>query len=403
MTTSILQITIAFFIGLVIVFYAIPVIVRISAEKNLYDIPNERKVNKTIIPNLGGIALFIAIAIGTLIGIFENSFPDWRYILTSMIILFFIGIKDDILVIAPLKKLGAQLLCAFILIVIGNIRLTNFHGILGIYEINYISSVGFSVLAVVGIINAINLIDGIDGLSASIGIMASLIFGSLFFIDNQVNYAVLCFATTGSLISFWGYNVLGKTNKIFMGDTGSLILGLILSVCAIKYIESTIGGNEIMYKLSPILALAILAIPIFDMVRLFGMRIFNRKSPFSPDMNHIHHKFLKLGLTHLKSTTIIVLSNLLIVGLIFYLREENNHVLLLTLICMVTALILVPTVIYELKKSRNSEAKRMQIQSYFILYKMVSDRKLKTALSNTIVYLNEPLDKQEKKKTTVSN
>lgn len=397
MTTSILQITIAFFIGLVIVLYAIPVIVRISAAKNFYDVPDERKVNKTIIPNLGGIALFIAIAIGTQIGIFKGSFPDLRYILTSMIILFFIGFKDDILVIAPIKKLGAQLLCAFILIVLGNIRLTNFHGILGIYEINYITSVGFSALAIVGIINAINLIDGIDGLSASIGIMASLIFGSLFFVDNQINYAVLCFATTGSLISFFGYNVFGKKNKIFMGDTGSLILGLILAVCAIKHIESTIGGNEIMFKLSPILSLAILAIPIFDMVRLFGMRIFNRKSPFSPDMNHIHHIFLRLGLTHLKSAAIIVLSNLFIIGFIFYLKEVNHHILLLTLICLVTTLILLPTVIYELKKSRNSEAQRMQIQSHFIPYKTVSNRKIKTALSNTIVYLNEPLDKQEKK------
>ena len=401
--TSFLQISIAFFIGLVIVFYAIPAIVRISAAKNFYDIPNERKVNKTIIPNLGGIALFIAIAIGTLIGIFKNPFADLRYILTSMIILFFIGFKDDILVIAPLKKFGAQLLCAFILTVIGDIRLTNFHGILGINEINYITSVGFSALAIVGIINAINLIDGIDGLSASLGIMASFIFGSLFFMAGQINYAVLCFATTGSLISFFAYNVFGKRNKIFMGDTGSLILGLVLSVGAVKYIESTLDGNEIMFKLSPILSLAILSIPIFDMVRLFGMRIFNRKSPFSPDMNHIHHKFLRLGLTHLKSTTIIVLTNLFIVGVIFYLREENNHILLLTLISLVAMLILMPTVIYELKKSQNSEAKKMQIQSYFIPYKRVSYRKLKTALSNTIVYLDERLEKQKKNKNTVSN
>lgn len=187
-----------------------------------------------------------------------------------------------------------------------------------------------------------------------------------------------------------------------MGDTGSLILGLILAVCAVKHIESTIGGNEIIFKFSPILSLAILAIPIFDMVRLFGMRIFNRKSPFSPDMNHIHHIFLRLGLTHLKSTAIIVLSNLFIIGFIFYLKEVNNHILLLTLICLVATLILLPTVIYELKKSRNSEAARMQIQSHFIPYKTVYNRKIKTALSNTIVYLNEPLDKQEKKKNTIS-
>ena len=137
MMISILQISVAFFIGLLITFYAIPIIVRISVEKHLYDVPNERKVNKTVIPNLGGIALFVGISIGTLLCIFENSFPDWRYILSCMIILFFIGIKDDILIISARKKFAAQILCALILVILGDIRLTHFHGILGINEINY--------------------------------------------------------------------------------------------------------------------------------------------------------------------------------------------------------------------------------------------------------------------------
>lgn len=398
--TSILQIGIAFFIGLLVVYYSIPVIVRISVAKNLHDVPNERKVNKTIIPNLGGISLFIGIVLGTGLGIFKSSFPDLRYILSAMVILFFIGMKDDILVIAPLKKLAAQILCAIILVFLGDIRFTHFHGILGINEINYTISVFFSALAIVGIINAMNLIDGIDGLSASVGIMASVIFGILFFEANQINYSILCFATTGSLISFFVYNVYGKTNKIFMGDTGALILGLILSVCAIAYIESTIGKNEIMFKLSPILSLAILAIPLFDMIRLFFMRIFHGKSPFSPDKNHIHHKFLKLGLTHLKSTMIIVFSNLLIIGIIVYFREENNHMLLLALVILILTLILLPEAIYEIIKSQNSKAKRIQIQYYNSLKKMDLKHKQKFTSYNDIVNLKFPLEDEQKHEIT---
>ncbi|MBA4408484.1 MAG: undecaprenyl/decaprenyl-phosphate alpha-N-acetylglucosaminyl 1-phosphate transferase [Odoribacter sp.] len=360
MMISILQISAAFFIGLVIVYYAIPIIVRISIEKHLYDVPNERKVNKTVIPNLGGIALFVGISIGTLLCIFENSFPDWRYILICMIILFFVGIKDDILIISARKKFAAQILCALILVILGDIRLTHFHGILGINEINYSFSILISLLTIVGIINALNLIDGIDGLAALIAILSSTIFGFLFFFSDEVNYAVLCFATTGSLISFFIFNVFGKKNKILMGDTGSLTLGLILSVCAIKYNESTIGGNEVMFKLSPILSLAILAVPMFDLVRLFLIRIFQGKSPFIPDMNHIHHKFLKLGLSHRTTTMIIMLTNVFIIVIIFAFRSLNNDILLILLTLLVAFFMVIPDFIYKFIKSQNSFAKRMR-------------------------------------------
>ncbi|HAQ17691.1 MAG TPA: undecaprenyl/decaprenyl-phosphate alpha-N-acetylglucosaminyl 1-phosphate transferase [Prolixibacteraceae bacterium] len=402
MMISILQISAAFFIGLVIVYYAIPIIVRISIEKHLYDVPNERKVNKTVIPNLGGIALFVGISIATLLCIFENSFPDWRYILSCMIILFFVGIKDDILIISARKKFAAQILCALILVILGDIRLTHFHGILGINEINYFFSLIISSLTIVGIINALNLIDGIDGLAASIAILASMIFGFLFFSSDDVNYALLCFATTGSLISFFIFNVFGKKNKIFMGDTGSLTLGLILSVCAIKYNESTIGGNEVMFNLSPILSLALLSVPMFDLVRLFLIRIFQGKSPFVPDMNHIHHKFLKLGLSHRMTTMIIVLTNVFIIGIIFVFRGLNNHILLILLTLLVAFFMVLPDFIYEFIKSQNSFAKRIRFQSYFIPYKNSFYHQTHTSSPKSIVLI-EIRHKTDKLKQSLVN
>jgi UDP-N-acetylmuramyl pentapeptide phosphotransferase/UDP-N-acetylglucosamine-1-phosphate transferase len=348
-----LQLISAFFLGLGLVYYSIPVIVKISHDKHLFDLPNARKVNKQVVPNLGGIALFIGITLTTLLSISNNPFPEFRFILSGMIILFFIGIKDDILIISAHKKFTAQILSAMILIILGDIRFTNLHGILGFHEIGYAFSVIFSLLAVVAIINAQNLIDGIDGLAASVGILAAFLFGSAFFLTDQTNYAILCAATTGSLISFFIYNVYGKKNKIFMGDTGSLILGLLLSVFVIQYNEFSISGSELVFNFSPVFSLAILAIPVFDMIRIFSFRIYRRKSPFSPDMNHIHHKYLRLGLSHRKINLILITANLFIIGIVFTFRTINNNLLLLLLITMVGLLMLFPRFLHSTKTAKN--------------------------------------------------
>ena len=358
MTLALFQICIAFFIGLTIVFYAVPIIVRISITKHLFDVPNDRRINKTVVPNLGGIALFAAISIGSLIGILKNEFPDWRFISSSMIILFFIGIKDDIIAISALKKFTAQILSAAIIIILGDIRLTNFHGILGIHEINYSVSVIVSLLAIVGTINAINLIDGIDGLASSIGILSSLVFGIIFFQNNQINYSVICFATLGSLVSFFVFNVFGKTNKIFMGDTGSLLLGLLLSIFTIKYNEMFITAGDLQLSFSPVFSLAILAIPLSDMIRLFIIRMIQKKSPFAADLQHIHHKILKIGFSHLETTLIIVAANLFILGIAFITRSLNNNISILILISSVAILSIIPRFAYGYIKSNNRLAYR---------------------------------------------
>jgi len=358
MTLALFQICIAFFIGLTIVFYAVPIIVRISITKHLFDVPSDRRVNKTVVPNLGGIALFAAISIGSLIGILKNEFPDWRFISSSMIILFFIGIKDDIIAISALKKFTAQILSAAIIIILGDIRLTNFHGILGIHEINYSVSVIVSLLAIVGTINAINLIDGIDGLASSIGILSSLVFGIIFFQNNQINYSVICFATLGSLVSFFVFNVFGKTNKIFMGDTGSLLLGLLLSIFTIKYNEMFITAGDLQLSFSPVFSLAILAIPLSDMIRLFIIRMIQKKSPFAADLQHIHHKILKIGFSHLETTLIIVAANLFILGIAFITRSLNNNISILILISSVAILSIIPRFAYGYIKSNNRLAYR---------------------------------------------
>lgn len=347
----IIQLISAFLIGLVLVYVSIPVIVRISKEKHLYDEPGERRLHKVVIPNLGGVAIFIGISIATLLSLHQFEFIEFRYIQASMIILFFIGIKDDILIISPRKKFIAQVLCALILIIPGGIRFTNLHGILGLYEIDYIGSVFISLLAIVAIINATNLVDGIDGLAASIGIFSSVIFGIKFLITSNEDYTILCSAIIGSLLAFLWFNVYGKTNKIFLGDTGSLILGLLISVLVIQYNQFSLLTTPQEISFAPIFSLAILATPLADMIRVFAIRIYNGKSPFAPDMNHIHHRLLKLGFTHFNSTLIIVLTNGFIITLAFAFRFLNKHALMALLIMVIFSLLQLPNLFLKRKKN----------------------------------------------------
>lgn len=361
----------AFVIAFFLVWRSIPVIVRLSKAKNLYDEPNERRVNKTVVPNLGGVALFIGISIATLLSIHKVAYPDLRYILASMIILFFVGIKDDILVISARKKLIAQLVSAVILIGPGGIRFTHLHGLFGINEIGYLFSFIISVLAIVAIINAVNLIDGIDGLAAAIGIIATTVFGTSFLLTDHFRTAVICFATTGSLLAFFFYNVFGRTNKIFMGDTGSLILGLLLAVFVVKYNEFTIASGGPVEVFAPVFSAAVISIPLFDMIRVFTLRLFQKKSPFSPDMNHIHHKLLKLGFTHLKSTMVIVLVNLFLIGFVFVFRSLDMHILLVLLLSLAVFLSLLPGYFLEIKKLRKLSPEKMQLL-FFMPFKNFS-------------------------------
>ena len=345
-----IQLISAFLIGLVLVYVSIPVIVRISKEKHLYDEPNERRIHKIVIPNLGGVAIFIGISIATLLSLHQFEFIEFRYIQASLIILFFIGIKDDILIISARKKFIAQIICALILIIPGGIRFTNLHGILGLYEIDYILSVLITLLAIVAIINATNLVDGIDGLAASIGIFSSIIFGSKFLVTSNDDYAILCSAITGSLLAFLWFNVYGSTNKIFLGDTGSLILGLLIAVLVIQYNQFALTTTPQEISFSPVFSLAILATPLADMIRVFAIRIYKGKSPFAPDMNHVHHRLLKLGFSHFNSTLIIVFTNGFIITLAFAFRFLNKHALMALLIVVIFLLLQLPDLFLKRKQ-----------------------------------------------------
>jgi len=329
----------AFFTSMAITMFAIPSIIRVARIKNLFDEPDARKQHKCAIPTLGGLAIFAGLIFSLTFWSNQSQIVELQYIISAITILFFLGMKDDMIALRAYKKLIGQLIAAVILVHFAGIRINTFYGLFGISDIpNYVSYM-LSIFVITGITNSLNLIDGLDGLAASVGVIASVCFGSWFYFVESYQFAILSFAICGSLIGFLWFN--WSPAKIFMGDTGSLILGLILSILAIKFIEM----NRVMDRYAPfkvlsvpVITMAILVIPLFDTVRVFIIRIFEGRSPFKPDRNHIHHILSDLGLNHAQATSAIAAFNIFIIGLFWFLKGHISGELMLMLLILVCCL-----------------------------------------------------------------
>jgi len=327
-----LNIFLSLAISFTIVFFVIPKIITVSKIKNLFDVPNHRSAAKQVVPTLGGISIFAGFTISLIIASGNFNLNELKYLFAGIIAMFFIGLKDDIIGLSAKNKLIVQITMAIYLVILGSYRITNLHGIFGIQEINYISGTIISVIAIVGIINAVNLIDGIDGLASGVGLLISTVYGIWFLNAGDYIYALTCFSLAGTLIAFFLYNVFGTTNKIFMGDTGSLILGTIVALLSIHFNEYNPVISNVAHGL-PAISLAIIIVPVIDTIRIFAIRLSQRKSPFSPDMNHIHHQVLRLTGSHLYSTLIIIAVNAMFILLSFSLIDTlgNNNLFFLLL------------------------------------------------------------------------
>lgn len=332
------KLILGFTFSFLITYLAIPTIIKISRRKNLMDEPGARSSHLRKIPNLGGIAVFFSLGVCAPIFAYE-LFDRYKFLFASFIILFFVGVMDDIMVLRAYKKLLAQILVSALMVICSDVRIRSLFGLFGIYEINYYISVLFSIFTFIILINAFNLIDGIDGLAGSYTIVTSALFGISFFRlgDHNDPLVILCGIIIAASLGFLIYNLSNKrSTKIFMGDTGSMILGFLLAFTGISFIEIFIAKkDEVFYHLqsAPVIAVAILILPIIDTITVIITRIYHGKSIMSPDKNHIHHKLLNLGLTHKRSTAYIIAYFLLIVGITYFFRHFNvNQLLVIILI-----------------------------------------------------------------------
>ena len=344
----ILSLTVSF----IIVFLIIPFIIKAARVKKLFAVPNERSASSTITPTLGGISIFVGFTMSTIISSGNINIDELKYLLVGVIVMFIIGLNDDILGSTVRRKVILEVPLAIFLVVSGNFRFTNLHGLFEIDQIGYVVGLLLSVGAFVGIINAYNLIDGIDGLASGLGILGSSMYGIWFLNSGDYSYALASFSLTGSLCAFFMFNVFGTTNKIFMGDTGSLIVGAIFALLTIHFNEFTSASDLNRHGL-PAISLAIMIVPIIDTFRVFTIRILNRKSPFSPDMNHIHHQLLRLTNSHLKSSLIIVgINGLIILAAFKLINVLGNNTLFLLLLLIGIILANLPSVILWFKEQK---------------------------------------------------
>ncbi len=336
-------------LAFIITFFSIPVIIQVAKEKKLFDEPDERKVHKTVIPTLGGLGIFAGFIIACLMGTPPAMAAQLQFFMAACVVIFFLGLKDDILIISASKKFVGQLIAAGILIKFGGIRITDLHGFMGIHEIPNFAGILFTLLTIIVITNSFNLIDGVDGLAGSLGLLTTLIFGTYFYFIGETTFSVIAFSLSGALISFLIYNF--SPAKIFMGDTGSLLLGLINSILVIKFINvANAATGQFAITSAPAIGFAILMVPLFDTLRVFGLRILDRRSPFSPDRTHVHHFLLDIGLNHRQITLTCVSVNIGFIVMAYLLRDLGTSTVIGLL--LMTALSLIGFIYYLRQKTR---------------------------------------------------
>jgi UDP-N-acetylmuramyl pentapeptide phosphotransferase/UDP-N-acetylglucosamine-1-phosphate transferase len=320
-------------VSFIISFLAIPVVLQIAEQKKLYDVPDERKVHTHAVTSLGGVGIFGGFLLASLLSIQGYLNPEFQYFFAAALVIFFLGLKDDLVVLSASKKFVGQVVAASIIIHLGGIRLDSMHGLFGFEQLPDAFGLALTYLTIIVVINSFNLIDGIDGLATSLGILTMLIFGTYFYMVGLQAYALLAYSLGGSLVAFLIFN--HHPAKIFMGDSGSLMIGLINAILVIKFINvASDPAIAIPIGSTAAIGFSILIVPLLDTLRVFAIRIFKGCSPFTPDRNHVHHLFLNRGLGHAAITLICVSINIGFVVLAYSLRSIGSTYLLLIMLAL---------------------------------------------------------------------
>ena len=320
-------------VSFIITFLAIPIVIQIAEQKKLYDLPDQRKIHSRLVPSLGGIGIFGGFILSALISISSSQNPEFQYFFAAAIVIFFLGLKDDLIVLSASKKFIGQVIAAAIIIHLGGIRITSMHGLFGVTEMPEAFSIALSYLTIIVVINSFNLIDGIDGLAGSLGLLTMCVFGIYFFFAGMPAYALMAFAMSGSLIAFLIFNY--HPAKIFMGDSGSLMIGLVNSILVIKFIGvADLASAAIPLASSVAIGFAILMLPLLDTLRVFSIRIAKGCSPFTPDRNHVHHLLLEKGFKHSEITLLCLGLNVCFILFAYFGRAMGPTYLLLSMLIL---------------------------------------------------------------------
>lgn len=299
-----------------------PIALRVAKKHNIVDNPEARKLQKEPIPVFGGVAVVIGMITPLLVGSCMYPQINLWYPMLAIVALFLLGVTDDVKGLSAVLRFVLELVIVWILIwhpfqSDNGPIIDNFQGLFGRHTISLFTALPLTLIAGVGIVNAVNMIDGVDGYSSGYGIATNTLFSLLFYSFGNLEMALFSGVAAAALVPFYLHNVFGKKSKMFIGDGGSLVIGLVMATDVFTLLSSeTNNGNLEMKGVGAVaLALAILCIPVFDTLRVMCARIINRRNPFSADMTHLHHVYIRLGFSHVGTSTSIILTNLLIVGL----------------------------------------------------------------------------------------
>ena len=303
------------FVAFLVTLLVYPHVLTFARKHNIVDNPNERKLQRVPVPVMGGTTVFIGFSISAMIAYIIEPRPMLFPIMVLLFVMFLLGVWDDVKDVSASVRFLLELLMVWLMILVLHVEINDSCGLWGIHELPDAVSVPLSLVAGVGIINAINLIDGVDGYCSTYGMMACTVFAIIFYHAGDMGMFTLALIGIGSLLPFFFHNVFGKTSKMFLGDGGSLMLGTLLTLFAFRALThggpcSAYGDHGVSL---PATVLAILAVPIFDTLRVMMMRIAKGKSPFHPDKTHLHHLYIEMSYSHLAASAAIVLANSFII------------------------------------------------------------------------------------------
>ena len=314
----------------------IPPVIFMVKRFKLFDRPNARKEHTVPTPTFGGIAIFAGTMVSLLLWFKFNDHPSTITFFLSMVLLFGVGIMDDLKDLAARYKLVIEAGMATLLAVSG-IRITSFGGLFGITELHIIAQYVVTVVTIVGITNAFNLIDGIDGLAGGLGFMSLVTLAIFLTISKDLNHAMIAFAFAGALLGFLYFNF--NPARIFMGDTGSLVLGFVIAVLCVQLMKVNALYTAPVVPNIYVFTLGIVMIPVFDTLRVFGTRIWKGRSPFSADKTHIHHLVTNQGFTHAFAARIICVFHGFILILVYWLKDWKPEMQIIVLIACMLSLV----------------------------------------------------------------
>lgn len=317
-----------------IAFIALPVIIKFFLDKNLVDVPGRRKIHKKITPSMGGIAIFFGFLLASLIWMDFDYWRSTRFVLASLFIIFLLGVRDDIVPFQALQKLFGQIIAVVILLFSG-VHIDSLYGLFGIYEIPMILSYPLTGFVIILITNSFNLIDGLDGLAGSVGLTALAAFGVWFYFVDEPVFALLCFAMSGGILAFLVFN--WEPSEIFMGDTGAMVIGMLLAVLVIHFMSVNNDlpiGHTMRYESTIASGVCFIIIPLADTLRIIILRVSRGQSPLSPDKSHIHHAIMRLGASHSRTALILATVNMLFIAGAWIFRDAGDKWMLLGVIAV---------------------------------------------------------------------